>query len=142
MTRPRRCRGDRGDSAPLEAAILAPVLLAVLYFVVAFGRIGSTDTDVTHVARAAARAAATRQTPDAAVDAAHRIAHTTLAARGVACVDLDVAVNTANFVAGGTVQVTVSCVVDLSDTKGVGLPGNRRTTATAIEVIDANRGGP
>jgi Flp pilus assembly protein TadG len=141
-TRARSCRGESGESGPLEAAILAPVFLGILYFVVAFGRVNATSADVTHAARSAARAAAAEQDSGLAVDAANRIVNDTLADRGVNCAELAVSVDTGSFGSGGSVTVTVGCLVDLSSAAGFPVPGSRRVTATAVEVLDVNRGGP
>ena len=138
----RRLRGDRGDSGPLEAVILIPVLLALVALVVAFGRTTTAKNDVTFAARSAARAAAQAQTAGAALSRAEQVASATLADSGLACVSHDVSVDASDLRPGGRVTVTVSCEVRLDDVGQLQIAlGDRRLSATATEVVDRVRGG-
>ena len=58
-----RCRGDRGDSGPLEMVILLPAILLLFGMVVAFGRATTASQHVEHAAAVGARAAAGAQRP-------------------------------------------------------------------------------
>ena len=129
--------GSERGSAPTELALVAPVLVALLLFVVFVGRITSTRLDVTAAARDAARAASLRSSPDLAAADAQRVAEQVLAEKGVGCRDLSVQVDTEHFSAGGSVGVDVSCRADLADLAVLRVPGSRTISASAREVIDA-----
>lgn len=138
----RRLRGDRGDSGPLEVVILVPVLLALVALVVAFGRTTTAESDVTFAARSAARAAAQAQTAGAAASRAEQVAAASLAGSGLACASHAVAVDASDLRPGGHVTVTVTCDVSLGDVGHLLLAiGDRRLSATAVEVVDRVRGG-
>ena len=63
-----------------------------------------------------------------------------LAGQGVTCGDLSVSVDTAGFVPGGSVAVTVSCSVGLADLVGLRLPSTETLSGTAVEPLDLYRG--
>jgi Flp pilus assembly protein TadG len=139
MNERRRAVEHERGSASVELAVIAPALVILMLLVVYAGRAADTDALVTRAAGAAARAASLRQHPtDAAADA-HATATENLASAGIACDPLDVDVDLADFRAGGTVTVTVSCHVPNSDMALLGLPGTRTFTATSVEVIDRYR---
>lgn len=136
-----RGRGDRGDSGPLEAVILVPVVLLMFALVVAYGRSTQADSKVEHAAAVGARAAANAQTAGGGQARAQEVVAESLADAGLACSSRSVRVG-GDYTPGGRVTVTVSCVASLGDLMGLGLPiGSRRLTATASEVIDRTRGG-
>lgn len=136
-----RLRGERGDSGPLEAVILVPVVLAMFALVVAYGRTTQADSKVEHAAAVGARAAASAKTAGGGSAFAQRVVDQSLAGAGLSCASRSVSVG-GNYAPGGRVTVTVSCVASLADLTGLGLPlGSRTLTATASEVIDVNRGG-
>jgi Flp pilus assembly protein TadG len=136
----RRFAGDRGDAGPLELVILVPVLLLLFGLVIAFGRATTAQEHVQHAAAVGARAAAGAQTAGGAGAVASRVVADSLAGIGMTgCAAPSVA---GTFSPGGRVTVTVTCVVDLGDVTKFGLlPGSRRLTASATEVIDRARGG-
>jgi Flp pilus assembly protein TadG len=127
---------DRG-SAPTEVALVAPLLIVLLLFVIFVGRLTSTRLDVTAAARDAARAASLRATPDEAAADARRTAERVLADKGVGCRELLVDVDTESFAPGGSVGVSVSCTANLADLALLRVPGTRAISASAREVIDA-----
>jgi hypothetical protein len=122
-----RGRGECGAIAPLELAIIAVPVLAVLMFIVLAGRVVVADGTLDGSAGDASSAAAS------AVDA-------DMAAAGLECDSTDVAVDTANFRAGGTVAVLVTCEVRLSDLAPLPLPGTRTIQSRAVAAIDVYRG--
>lgn len=132
-----RSRSERG-SAALELALLTPVLLVVLLFVVALGRIGSARETVDGAAGAAARAATLASSPQAAVSAARAQALSSLTSSGVSCIATKVTVDVADFVPGGVVSVRVYCQVTLSSAVP-GLPGSTTLSATGASVLDRYR---
>lgn len=132
-----RARHDSG-SAALELALLTPVLLVVLLFVVALGRVSSVRQTVDGAAGEAARAATLASSPQAAVGAARAQAEASLASGGVHCTATKVSVDVADFVPGGVVSVRVSCDVSLSSAVP-GLPGTTTLSATGASVVDRYR---
>jgi Flp pilus assembly protein TadG len=129
--------------AATELVLLTPLALAVLGFLVLAGRLSTVRADVAAASRDAARAASLQRSYPDAVNAAQTTASASLAGRHVTCADLAVTVSdTASFVAGGEVDVTVSCVVSLADVALPGIAGTRRVQAEAAEVLDRWRAGP
>lgn len=132
--------GDRGASTT-EAALLTPLLVAVLLFVVLCGRLVSAQMDLDAAASAAARSASLARTDAAARAEADRTARETLAAHAVTCQQVSVTVSTGGLRPGGAVTVSVACTVPLSDLALLSVPGSRTTRATATSPIDVWRGG-
>jgi Flp pilus assembly protein TadG len=124
-----------------EVAVLAPMLVLCMLFVVLAGRVGQAQQDVTHAAAEAARVASLSRGADAAAAAAHSV-RSNLTAAGTACQTLDVDVSGAATTPGGHVRVSVTCGVDLRSAAAPGLPRERTVSASAVEVIDTYRGGP
>jgi len=127
---------DERGSAPTELALLAPMLIVLVLFVVFVGRLTSARLDVTAAARDAARAASLRAEPAAATADAETAARHTLTDRGVSCRRLDITVDTTDLQPGGHVHVQVGCTTDLADLALLQLPGSHRVTAGATEVVD------
>jgi len=134
-SRRRRHRDDRG-SAPVELAMVVPLLVMLLLFVVLCGRLVSAQLDLDAAAHGAARAASIARTPAAADAAARRTALNTLAARGVTCRQPRITVDTGGLRPGGVVTVTVACTVPLSDLTLLGVPGSRVASSTATSPVD------
>src|SRR3954447_13954548 len=130
---------ERG-SATLELVLLTPVLLLMLIFVVFLGRLGQARNDVDRAARDAARAASIARSPIDADVAGREAARSTLESGGVSCRELDVAVDTARFSAGGDVSATVTCTIELADVAELKVPGTRTLTASFTEPLDVYRG--
>ncbi|MGO9873843.1 MAG: TadE/TadG family type IV pilus assembly protein [Acidimicrobiia bacterium] len=129
---------ERG-SATAELVLLTPVLLVVLVFVVALGRIGSSRAEVDAAARDAARDAANARSVAQAVTDSDIAARGDLTDAGVTCRALTVVLDTTNFRAGGTITATVSCTVALADLTGLGLPSSKTISARYTEPIDVYR---
>ena len=134
----RRLDGQRG-AVSTELAVLAPLLIGFMLFVVFAGRVAQAEGDVANAAHEAARAASLVGTPRAAVEAATETAEANTAEGAVACRHLDVVVDTTGFNAGGQVTVTVSCEAAFGDIAMLAVPGSRTFVATAVEVIDVFR---
>jgi len=116
-------RDDTG-SFTVEAVLLVPVIFLFAVAAVSFGRIVVARQEVVGAARAAAQVAAIA--PDAARARAggREYALESLASGRVSCRDVRVRVDTADFLPGGRVVVTVSCqVIALV----VGIPGLPRS---------------
>lgn len=133
-------RREHGSVA-VELVLLAPVLFALIGFIVMVGRIGEVRQTVVNAAQQAARAATLVGDPVEAQAAATRAAHANLSTQDATCSSVAVEVDLSRFARGGDVGVEVACVVDLSDVTFAGLPGSRTVSASAVEVIDVWRGG-
>jgi Flp pilus assembly protein TadG len=133
-------RADTG-SAATEMTIIAPLLVMVMLLVaVVIHRSVNTRLRLDDIAHQAARAASLERTATAAADRARTTATTALAASGVTCDAVTISADTSAFNPGGSVDVQVSCVVNLGDALLLGVPGSRTLTATATEPIDTWRG--
>jgi Flp pilus assembly protein TadG len=133
--------GDRGASTA-EAALVTPLLVAVMLFVVLCGRLVSAQMDLGAAASAAARSASLARTDAAAHAEADRTARETLAAHAVTCQQVTVTIATGGLQPGGAVTVTVQCTVPLSDLALLSIPGARTVQSTATSPIDVWRAGP
>ena len=143
MRRRRRTDGtaqrDETGSVATELVLLTPLLIVFLLFVVALGRLSGARLDVDGAAAQAARAASIAQDPTTASTAAQQTATAALGSEHVTCAQLNVTTNTTQFSPGGSVSVTVTCVVGLSDLSGLRLPASQTVTSTATSVIDTYR---
>jgi len=124
-----------------EVAIAVPVLVALLVFAgVLVYRGVDARLRLDDVAHEAARAASAARSPASATTAAQQTVTASLATAGVGCGQPAVSVDTSDFFPGGTVTVTVSCRLDLSDAAALLAVGNSRTlTATATSPLDVYR---
>ena len=104
--------------------LLTPLLILMLLFVVALGRLAGARLDVDGAAAQAARAASIARDPSTATAMAQQTATAALGSDGVTCGHLTVSTDTAQFVPGGSVAVTVTCTVGLSDLTGLRLPAS------------------
>ena len=134
----RRLRDERG-AVSTELVLLTPLLIVLLLFVVALGRLASARLDVDGAAAQAARAASIATTPAAATATAAQTATAALGTDHVTCAALTVHTDTASFAPGGSVAVTVTCSVALSDLVGLRLPAAESVSSTATSVIDTYR---
>ena len=131
-----RRHSDEAGQALAELVIVAPLLLLVALLMIFFGRIESAQGDVEAAARAGAEAAVVQGNAAAAQSSAAAAVTATLASDQVACPSPAVSTNVTNFVSGGSVTVTVTCVAQLSDVTAPGLPGSKTFSATATAPID------
>lgn len=129
-SRPR----DAGSST-VEIAVATPLLVLVLMFVVACGRLVSIQLATDAAAHAAARAATLTTT--AVTGDAEKAAASTLSDRA-SCSRVHTRLNTSNATPGGT----VTCDVSLADLTLLGIAGAWRVTATATAPVDTYRSRP
>lgn len=138
----RRLRGDEG-SAAIEAAIILPVLIMFLCLAIAGGRIVTSGSKIDSAAEDAAREASIHRTAAAAQSAARSAAAESLDDQGISCASTSVNINTSGLSVPvgqvGTVTVTVTCTVNLSDLLLPGVPGAKTLTSTATSVVDQYR---
>lgn len=136
---PRPRWADEGGAVSIELVLLTPLLLLVLLFVVALGRLSGARIDVDGAAAQAARAASVARDPATAASLARQTAADALGSDHVSCANLSVSTDTAAFAPGGQVAVTVTCTVGLSDLVGLRLPAAQSITSTATSVVDTYR---
>ncbi|MFE4703119.1 TadE family protein [Streptomyces sp. NPDC056738] len=138
----RRISGDAG-SAAIEAAVIVPSLIMFLCLAIAGGRIVISGAKIDAAAEDAAREASIHRTAASAQAAARAAAAESLADQGITCSSTTVHVDTGglNVPVGqvGTVTVSVTCTVGLSDLLLPGAPGARTLTSTATSIVDAYR---
>lgn len=128
-------------SVAVEAAIIAPALVALLLLVVLAGRVSHLDAAVRRASAEAARAASLEGGPEAADAAARASVEANLSSNSVPCVELAVTTDVGELRPGGTVQVTVRCVASMSDVALLGVPGRRTFESSSVEVVDRFRAG-
>ncbi|MFF3617248.1 TadE/TadG family type IV pilus assembly protein [Streptomyces sp. NPDC002580] len=139
---PVRPGGDVGSVA-IEAAVVLPALIMFLCLALAGGRIVVSGAKIDAAAEDAAREASIHRTAAAAQRAARTAAAESLSDQGIACRSTSVSVDVGGVMVPvgqvGTVTVTVTCTVELSDLLLPGAPGARTLSATATSVVDAFR---
>ena len=138
----RRLRSDEGSVA-IEAAIVLPSLIMFLCLAIAGGRLVTSGAKIDSAAEDAAREASIHRTAAAAQSAAQTAAAESLNDQGITCTSTSVSINTGGLSVPvgqvGTVTVTVTCTVNLSDLLLPGVPGARTLTSTATSVVDQYR---
>ena len=139
MTSPARLRRDETGSVVAELVLLTPLLILILLFVVALGRLAGTRIDVDGAAAQAARAASIARDPATATAMAQQTGTAALGSAHVTCAQLSVSTDTAQFQPGGLVAVTVTCTVSLSDLSGLRLPASESISSRFVEVVDTYR---
>jgi len=125
--------GDTGSMA-VEMILLAPVLVAFLLLVIAFGRYVSVRGEVEAASRDAVRAASLERSAGAAAASAQQTANAAL--NGWTCDDV---VLGGAFEAGGTIEVSLRCHVSFSDLGLLGLPGEAAVTGDSSAPLDLYR---
>lgn len=132
-------RSDAAGSATVELAVLAPLLVVILLFVVTVGRFVSARQQVDDAAADAARAASWADSATAATAAAQHTAEADLAGQHITCSPYTVSVDTAGFAAGGSVVVHLSCTASLSGMSLLRIPGSATLDSTAAAPVDTYR---
>jgi Flp pilus assembly protein TadG len=145
----RRLGGTRGGdegSVAIEAAIVLPPLIMFVCLAIAGGRLVTSGAKIDAAAEDAAREASIHRTAASAQAAAQAAAAESLDDQGIACASSSVAIDTSGLSVPvgqvGTVTVTVTCTVNLSDLLLPGVPGSKSLTSTATSVVDAFRSRP
>ena len=94
-------RDERGAMA-IEVVILTPALVAAIMVIAAGARYVDARGQTNSAAYAAARAASLTTNQEAAVQAGTKAAEQSMSQRGLACANLTVSVDAADFNPGGT----------------------------------------
>jgi Flp pilus assembly protein TadG len=125
-------------SATVELAVVAPVLVIFWLLAATFSTITTAHQRVEAAAQAAAQAAATA--PDGGVAALEASTMVSSGLRGGRpCAQIGVRTDTAAFVPGGSVTVTVTCRLDLGGMAIPGIPPVATVSATATAPLDRYR---
>jgi Flp pilus assembly protein TadG len=130
---------DERGSSSVELVILAPLLVAMLLFVVLLGRFANLRVDVQGAARDAARTASLQRSQSSASASASDTAQLSLQTAGTSCSNLNVQTNTDSFHAGGRVTVDIYCDVPMSDLALLPI-GTKTVHARFVEPVDVYRG--
>jgi Flp pilus assembly protein TadG len=137
--RARKGSPSEQGSVAVEAVVLASVVMIFVLLAVACGRYEATRAQVTGAARAAAEAASVAPSANQASSAANSAATPDLMGSGAPCTSTSVFTDTRRFKPGGSVSVTVTCTVGLSDLGVPGLPGEATVEVTQVAPIDPYR---
>jgi Flp pilus assembly protein TadG len=136
---PIRQSRERG-SATVELLVVAIALLAFTGGLIGIGRLTSTRAALAGVVREAARAAANATTPTQAIRTGHQRANQVAAGYQLNPDRLQVTVDPAGLLRGGTLTVTASYQVPLDDLPTLDLlPGQLTLTARHQEPIDPHK---
>ncbi|WP_310964106.1 TadE/TadG family type IV pilus assembly protein [Nocardioides terrisoli] len=135
-------RGERG-SAAIEAAIGVPAFALFVGLIILGGRTASAHEALQSAAADSARSASLARDAQTARDEARGAATASIANQHLGCTNIDVTVDTSDFDkqpgVPGSVAVTISCRLSLSDLAVPGLPGSRVFTSTMSSPIDTWR---
>ncbi|WP_078901590.1 TadE/TadG family type IV pilus assembly protein [Actinacidiphila yeochonensis] len=129
---------ERG-SATVEVVVLTPLLVLLLLFVVALGRLADARLLVADAAHQAARAASLARTEQGARAQAQRAAAQAIKDGGAACGRPQVSVTTDHLDPGSTVRVRINCTAELGDLTRTAMPGHVVLADTAYSVVDSYR---
>jgi Flp pilus assembly protein TadG len=134
-----RLQSEERGSVTAELVLLTPLLILLLLFVVGLGRLAGARIEVDGAAAQAARAASIARSPEGATLAAKQTATSALGSDHITCAQLSVSTDTAQFTPGGSVAVTVTCTVSLSELTGLRVPASESVTNRSVAVIDQYR---
>ena len=136
-------RRDERGSAALEAAIGVPAFALFVGLVIFGGRTATTHQALQSAAADAARSASLARNADVARADARAAATSSITNQKIGCSAIDVVVDTSDFDkqpgVPGSVNVTISCRLDLSDLAVPGVPGSRVMRASMSSPIDTWR---
>jgi hypothetical protein len=142
-----RAKADRLDtrhvthrgSATTELVLLTPLLVAVLGVMFFAGRLVLARQAVDDAARTALQAAVIMSDGQQAQILAGQTARVSLGTGDDLCARVSTVTNTANFLAGGNVSVTVTCLVRFSSLTFAGVPGSVTLSSTQTGDIEPYR---
>jgi Flp pilus assembly protein TadG len=133
----------QAGSAAVEMALITPGLLLLIALLIFGGRNALATGAVEQAAVDAARAASLTRVGSEAQSVARDAAARSLADQGLACMSINVDVDTRGFSTppgqAARVSTTVTCTLRLSDLGLPGLPSSKTITGTAVSVIDTYR---
>ena len=135
-------RGERG-SAAIEAAIGVPAFALFVGLIVFGGRTANAHEALQSAAADAARSASIARDAQTATTDARAAATASVSNQHIRCAQVEVAVDTSDFNKApgvpGSVAVTVTCRLNLSDLAVPGVPGSKVFSSTMSSPIDTWR---
>jgi len=134
----RRHAGECG-SLTVEVVLLTPVLAILAMFMVFCGRVTLARQQVVSAARAGAESSTVAASPSDAEWAANATAVVGYEYRDHTCEKASVLTDVSQFHPGGSVVVTVDCLVNLSDLSLPGIPRSVTVQASVTGPIDPYR---
>lgn len=136
-------RRDERGSAAIEVAIGVPAFALFVGLIIFGGRTATTNEALQSAAADGARSASLARNAESARSAAREAATSSITNQQIGCSAIDVAVDTSDFNkqpgVPGSVSVTVSCRLDLSDLAVPGVPGSRVMHVSMSSPIDTWR---
>ena len=117
----RRVLGDESGNAMIEAALVIPVVLVMVFGVVATGRVVQAQIAVQAVVREASRTLAVAPSLQEGLPAAEARALAVAGGQGLTTARLQLTVDPGGFARGGTVRTEASYPVTLGDLPLLGL---------------------
>jgi Flp pilus assembly protein TadG len=136
-------RHDERGSASIEAAIGVPAFMLLLGLVIFGGRMANAHESLQSAAAAGARSASLARDARTAQADATAAAAASITNQHLRCTHVDVMVDTSDFNKQpgvlGSVAVTVSCRLSLSDLAVPGVPGSKVLANTMSSPIDTWR---
>lgn len=131
---------DRDNGSMVaELVVMAPVLVTLMGAFVLGAQLLTDHQDVDDLARTAVEAASSSATAQQASSAAQSIVSETASGERLECADLSVSTNTASYVAGGAVSVTVTCTFLVPSLAFLHVPAEVPLSATATAVLEPYR---
>ncbi len=134
-----RFRGSTGAGV-VSMVLMIPALVLIVELAVLGGRVAGARGEIQSAARQSAREASFASGPGSALGLANTVAGASLGNASFQC-NAPAVIITGNtdFVAGGQVEVQVSCTVPLGDLTNLPVPGSVDIIRTAVEPIDPYR---
>lgn len=138
-------RRDERGAAPVEFALLVPVLVLIIGLIIGAGRLALARMAAQQWADSAARSASIARDAVTARDQALAVVSSDAAASGVRCLGgpsatVDVAAFSLPVGQAGTVGVRVACTVPMGDLLVPGIPGSFLVEGGATSTLDRYRG--
>jgi Flp pilus assembly protein TadG len=134
MSRQKQLERDRGSMA-VEIVVLVPILLGMLFLIVAFGRYVAAEGDTQAMARDAVRAA-TLERDQASAQAAARVVAAASVPSTMTCEPAELR---GVFAQGQTLTVDVDCTISWSELGFIGLPGTADVGGSSSAPLDQYR---
>lgn len=139
----KRYERDQRGSAAIEAAFGVPAFALFVGLIIFGGRTANAHEALQSAAANAARSASIARDAQSAQTDARDAATASVTNQHIRCTQVDVTVDTSDFHKApgvpGTVAVTVSCRLNLSDLAVPGVPGSKTFTSTMSSPIDTWR---
>lgn len=137
-------RDERGLTASVETAVLAPAIILFVALLLTLGRLAITDQQVSGATSAAARAASLERSPASAEAGARSTLESALRQQGVACRNTSVSVDASGVGRRigqlAAVRVRVRCTISLADISLPLVPGTLEIAAERGSPVDPLRG--